>query len=227
MGVSVAGRRRGGDDRFVSGTLFAFVLAPVLGVVGGCGAEGLVRRNRPACGTGRGVLLVVVTLLVVGVAAWRTTGDGAWWRAAVLALAAVAVPLSAVDLTERRIPDLVLYPAFALAAVLLGADALAGHHGGALVRALLAAVVLYAGALALLLARRDSLGYGDAKILAYQGMYAGYVGWDRVLGALLLAFAAAAVAALVLTARRGGGRSHRVAFAPYVLGATLAAVLIR
>lgn len=206
---------------------FAFAVAPVLGVVSGCGAEVLVRRARPAVGWGRLVLLVAVAVLVVGVAAWRIAGAGGWWQSAVLVLAVVVVPLSAVDLSEQRVPDVVLVPAFALGMVLLGLDAVTRHHGAALVRGVLAAVALYAGALVLLLAARDSLGYGDVKSLAYLGVYTGYLGWGRVLGALLLTFAAAAVAALAMRARGGGGGSRRIAFAPYTLGAMLAAVLVR
>jgi prepilin signal peptidase PulO-like enzyme (type II secretory pathway) len=90
---------------------------------------------------------------------------------------------------------------------------------------MLAASALYAGALVLLLSACDSLGYGDVKALAYQGLYAGYVGWGRVLGALLLTFIAAAAAALALRAVRSWRVRPRLAFAPCVLGATLAAVL--
>lgn len=206
---------------------FALAVAPALGVVSGCGAEVLVRRARPTVGWRRLALLVAVAVLVVGVTAWRVSGAGDWWQSAVLVLAAVAVPLSAVDLSEQHIPDVVLVPAFALGIVLLSLDAFTRHHGVALVRGLLAAAALYAGALVLLLAARDSLGYGDVKALSYQGIYTAYLGWGRVLGVLLLTFAAAAVAALALSARRGDGRSRRVAFAPYVLGAMLAAALIR
>jgi leader peptidase (prepilin peptidase) / N-methyltransferase len=211
----------------VSGVSFAFAVAPALGVASGCGAEVLVRRARPAVGRGRLVLLVAAAVLVVGVTAWRIAGAGGWWQTAVLVLAVVAVPISAMDLSEQRIPDAVLAPASTLGALLLGLDAAASHRGGTLVRAVLAAAVLYAGALVLLLAARDSLGYGDVKALSYQGIYTGYLGWGLVLGALLLTFATAAVAALALAVRRRGGRSRRVAFAPYVLGSMLAAVLIR
>lgn len=48
-----------------------------------------------------------------------------------------------------------------------------------------------------------------------------------MLSALLLTFTGAAIAALVLAARRTSGRSGRLAFAPYLLCATLAAVLLR
>ena len=169
----------------------------------------------------------MAAVLVVGAAAWRLADAGIWWQAAVLALAVAAVPLSAVDVAEQHIPDLVLAPAFALALVLLGADAADGHHGGALLRAVLAVLALYAGALVLLLAARDSLGFGDVKALSYQGAYTGYLGWGRVLGALLLAFTAAALAAAVLAAVRHSGRAARLAFAPYLVGATLAVVLLR
>ena len=225
LGARVAGRRPQADDRFVSGVLAAVMLGPVLGAVSGRGAEALVRRTRPARGRSRLALLVAVAVLVVGTAACRLADTGAWWQAAVLALAVVAVPLSAVDLVEQRIPDVVLGPAFTLAAVLLGADAVAGHRGGTLLRAVLAAAVLYAGALVLLLGARDSLGYGDVKALAYQGLYTGYLGWGPVLGALLLTFSAAAVAAAALAVVRRSERGSRLAFAPYVLGAAVAVVL--
>jgi leader peptidase (prepilin peptidase)/N-methyltransferase len=205
----------------------AALLAPVLGAASGYGAEALVRRVHPARGWRRIVLMIAVAVLVIGAVAWQLAGAGIWWQAAVLALAVVAVPLSAMDLAEQRIPNRLLGPASVLALALLGLDAATGHRGGALVRAVLAAGVLYTGAVIVLLAVRDSLGYGDAKALAYQGVYTGYLGWSRVLGALLLAFAAAALAAAVLVAVRRGGRPARIASAPYLVGATLTVVLLR
>lgn len=210
----------------MSGVLAA-ALGPVLGVASGCGAEALLRRPGEAANCRRLVLLAVVAVVLVAAAAWRVAGSGVWWQAAVLALAVVAVPLSAVDLAEQRIPNLVLGPAFALGLLLLALDAATGHHGGAFVRALLAAATLYAGALVLLLATHDSLGYGDVKTLTYQGLYTGYLGWGRVLSALLLTFAAAALAALTLATVRGRQAGRRLAFAPYLLAATLATVLLR
>ena len=172
------------------------------------------------------MLLLSAAVALIAVAAWRVAGAGVWWQMAVLLLAMVTVPLSAVDLADQRIPNLVLGPAFVLGLLLLGLDAAAGHHGGAFVRSLLAAAALYAGALVVLLAARDSLGYGDVKALAYQGLYTGYLGWGRVLSALLLTFAAA-LAALTLATVRGRQAGRRLAFAPYLLAATLATVLLR
>lgn len=221
----MAARNARGDDRFVSGVHLALVLvtAPVLGTASGCGAEALLRRARPDAGPRRSALLITVSVLVVAVAALGSAGIGGWRQAAVLLLAAVAVPLSAVDLAEHRIPNLVLGPAFALTVLLLGLDAVTRHQSADLVRALLAACALYAGALALLLSARNSLGYGDVKALAYQGFCTGYLSWGRVLGALLATFIAAAVAVIALHAGTG---ARRVALAPYLLAPTLAAALV-
>lgn len=144
------------------------------------------------------MLLVAAAVLVVGAAVWRTSGDGVSWRAAVLALAVVAVPLSAVDLAEQRIPDLLLYPACALAALLLGADAATGHRGVALVRA--------AGCRGAL-CRRAGLAAGGPRLAWVWGRQSPYLpgclyrlsGVGRVLGTLLLPFTAAALAAVALT----------------------------
>ena len=210
----------------MSGVLAAALLGPVLGAASGCGAEALLCRSGSPANWRRSMLLTSAAVALVAVTAWHMASAGAWWQAAVLVLAAVTVPLSAMDLAEQRIPNRMLYPAFALAVLLLGLDAAAGHHGGALLRALLGAATLYAGALVLLLAARDSLGHGDAKALAYQGLYTGYLGWGRVLSALLLTFTAAALAALVLAAARRREDARRLAFAPYLLGATLVVVLL-
>lgn len=210
----------------MSGVLAAALLGPVLGAASAYGAEALLRRPGRTANCRRLVLLTVVAAALVAATAWRVAGAAPWWQAAVLVLAVVAVPLSAVDLAEQRIPALVLGPAFALGLLLLAVDAATGHHGGAFVRALLAAAALYGGALVLLLAARDSLGYGDVKALAYQGLYTGYLGWGRVLSALLLTFTAAALAAVALAAARGREGSRRLAFAPHLLGATLTVVLL-
>lgn len=210
----------------MSGTWSAALAGLTLGTASGWAAQTLACRIRRAHHPWRGVLLRAAGVTVVAVTTWGAAGTGVWWHAAVLTLAAVAVPISAIDLAERRIPDRILLPAFAFTVGSLALDAAATHNSSALLRALLAAAVLYAGALAVLLVVDDSLGYGDVKALAYQGLCAGYLGWGRVLAALLLTFTAAAAAALVLCARHRRARRASLALAPYLLAATLAAVLL-
>jgi len=223
-GAPVAGARHAVDDRIMSAASplpFAAV-AVAAGLVSGCSALALLRRaGRPAsrwCGT----VLVAAALLVAGVVAWRFEGRS-WLAPAYLLLAVVAVPLAVVDVAEHRIPDVIIKPGFVLALLLLGTDALHSHHAGPLLRALLAALVVYAAALALILSTREAMGLGDSKLLALSALWLGYLGWDRVLAGLLLAFAAAALVAgvLILAGRRGA----RLPMAPFLLLGTLAAVL--
>jgi leader peptidase (prepilin peptidase)/N-methyltransferase len=147
-------------------------------------------------------------------AATAVLGLGAGWRGLAGAMLGVSlVPVVAVDLTHRLIPDVVVAPA-ALAAAAAGAAAdpgrwwvpLAGGAGGAAVP------------LALSLAHPDGMGLGDVKLAALLGAVLGLA----VIPALLVAFTAGAVAGGVLLARLGArARSVGIPFAPFLAGGGL------
>lgn len=168
--------------------------------------------------------LIGMSVLVIAATSVRFA-TRPWLCPAYLVLAAVSVPLSTVDIAEHRLPDRILKPALAGVAVLL---AFAAAHSGmadAYVRAVLAALLLYAGAVALALLTSGGLGWGDTKLLALSGLCLGYLGWGRVLFGMCLAFAAASVAAAVpMTMGRRAPRS-RIAIGPFLLGATLIGAL--
>jgi leader peptidase (prepilin peptidase) / N-methyltransferase len=185
----------------------------------------LARRAGPGRDPRRLALLICASLLVAGVVTWRFADHG-WLYSAYLVLAAVAVPLAVVDLAEHRIPDRVVKPAILLLALLLGLDALAEHDAAPLARALVAAAALYIAALALTLAGPQSLGWGDTKLLAFTGLCLGPLGWNVVLGAMLIAFAAAGLGALLLRASGRLPPGRRIALAPYLLLGTLAGVVV-
>jgi leader peptidase (prepilin peptidase)/N-methyltransferase len=183
-------------------------------------AEALVRRTRPGAGRWRPVVFAQLSVLLLTAVAVRYRGEPSL-AAAYLVLAAVAVPISVSDVAEHRIPDRVLGPACALTGVLLAVDAAVRHTPAAFVRALLCAVVLGAGALAVLLVSEESLGLGDAKLLAYTAACAGYRGWGVMLAGLLLTLVAAAAGGLVL---RLAGRLRpgaQIPLAPYALLSTV------
>lgn len=193
-----------------------------VGLVSGCGAEALVRRAGRPASRWRSALLVVGALVVAGAVAWRFEGRLSLAPAYFL-LALVAVPLAAVDVAEHRIPDVIVKPAFLLALLLLAAHALPTRQEVPLLRALLAALAVYAAALALILITREAMGFGDGKLLAASALWLGYLGSGRVLEGLLLAFAAAALAAGALVV--SGRRQARLPMAPFLLLGTLVAVL--
>jgi leader peptidase (prepilin peptidase)/N-methyltransferase len=187
-------------------------------------AEALVRRTRPGAGRWRPVVFALLSVLSLTAVAVRYRGEPSL-AAAYLVLAAVAVPLSAVDLAEHRIPDRILVPACALSTALLAVDAAVRHTPAAFVRALLCAVVLEAGALAVILVSEESLGLGDAKLLAYTAACAGYRAWGVMLAGLLLTLAAAATGSLALRLVGRLPRGARMPLAPYALLSTVLVLL--
>lgn len=197
-------------------------VAMAVGLGSGCGAQVLVSRAGLPASRWRVAALVAAALVIAGAVAWRFEGLP-WLAPAYFLLALVAVPLAAVDVVEHRIPDVIVKPAFLLALLLLAAHALHTRQEGPLLRALLAALAVYAAALALILATREAMGFGDGKLLAASALWLGYLGWSRVLEGLLLAFAAAALAAGALVV--SGRRQARMPMAPFLLLGTLVAVL--
>lgn len=220
----VADQRRPIDDRFMvaASSLSLAAVAVAVGLASGCGAQFLVRRAGRPVSHWRTAALVAAALVIAGAVARRFEGLP-WLAPTYLLLALVAVPLAAVDVAEHRIPDVIVRPTFLLAVLLLAAHALHTRQEAPLLRALLAALVVYAAALALILATREAMGFGDGKLLAVSALLLGYLGWSRVLEGLLLAFVAAALAAGGLVA--SGRRQARLPMAPFLLLGTLVAVL--
>ena len=152
-----------------------------------------------------------------GLLAWRYPVSGtlmvATCHASILALIVVT------DLEARLVPNVVVVPAMALAAVL-----------AAVVWPRLAPQMLLGGAvgflffLVLVLIYPRGMGWGDVKLAGYVGLIAGY---PRVLVCLLIAILAGGVAAAgLLLSGRGGWRSY-MPYAPFLaLGGALALLFL-
>lgn len=133
-------------------------------------------------------------------------------------LVAVLVPATAIDLRERRIPNALT----GAGAIVAGALGLTFDPSGQLGRT--AAAVGAVGFLLLVrLPRPDGLGLGDVKLTGVLGLCLG----PEVAVALVLAFAAGSVVAVVVLA--GGGRralrTATVPFGPYLAGGAVAALV--
>src|SRR5712691_6168623 len=72
-------------------------------------------------------------------------------------LGALGVALSAIDIAVHRLPNRLTLPAYPVLVALLAVAAVTGHHGGALVRALLAGVALAVAYLLLAVLRPGQL----------------------------------------------------------------------
>lgn len=155
---------------------------------------------------------------------------GQWWAAVLVLLALVvfgtcAVVLVVADVREHRLPNRWTLRLAAGGMITLGAAALALGEPGRLASALGGAVA-YLVVLALLhLASRQGLGMGDVKLAGGLGVYAGWLGWEQVLTAGILAFVVGGLLALgLILARRATGSTHLPFGPPMILGA--AAVLV-
>jgi leader peptidase (prepilin peptidase)/N-methyltransferase len=149
------------------------------------------------------LVLVVIALVAIGL---RHELVG------VLYLAAVTPELCRVDVVERRLPNALVLPGFAFAAVGLIFGCLAAGR----LPTLPVAVSLAVGGFFLLLAVAGGMGMGDVKLAAVLALAASAVSVLLVIGTVIVAFLVAGVAALVLLAARDG--TAGIPFGPYLLG---------
>ncbi|MFD2092366.1 prepilin peptidase [Blastococcus deserti] len=150
-------------------------------------------------------------------------------RPATLALAwaaGAAVVLGAVDLAMHRLPDRITFPAYAVCAAALLADAALLGTWAALVRAVLAAAAAFALAAGAAAISPQGLGFGDVKLLGLLGLVLGWFGWGILLAGVFLGLLTGAIASLLLLATRRAGWRTAVPFGPPLLaGAVLALTL--
>jgi leader peptidase (prepilin peptidase)/N-methyltransferase len=145
---------------------------------------------------------------------------------AYLVLVAVTAPLTAVDLTVRKLPDRLLVPAAAAAIGLLAVAAVREGTWHAVGRALLAALLLAVIFLALAIAAGGSFGLGDVKLLAVSGLYLGYLGWRQVVAGVFATFLIAALAGVGVAIHTRQFAATTIALGPAILGGTLVSLLV-
>ena len=147
--------------------------------------------------------------------------------AELLTFAALAVAcglLTAIDLAVFRLPDAIVLPLYPVVLAGLAAAAALSGDWGALGRAVAAGAALLAFYFVLALINPSGLGLGDVKLSGVLGMFLGWLGWPAVMAGTLAAFAINAAVALVLLAARRVGAKSGIAFGPaMVLGAAAGA----
>jgi leader peptidase (prepilin peptidase)/N-methyltransferase len=179
--------------------------------------------DEPLPAPSRSVLAAATAILFVLVAAVLGLS---WELPAYLFFAAVAVVLTAIDLRHHLLPNAVVLPALGIGLVLLSIAAAGESAWGALLRAVLGALVLFVLYLVLALISPAGLGMGDVKLAAVLGLFLAYQGWGALfVGAVLASMIGALVGLAVLASRRGGLRSD-VPFGPSMLAGALLAVIV-
>jgi prepilin signal peptidase PulO-like enzyme (type II secretory pathway) len=164
----------------------------------------------------RGAAFRATIPLLGGVAAVAAGARAGLHFEAVLAAAFVGVlaAISWVDLEERRVPNVFVLPATAVALLAQGL-----LHTDRFLECVLAGLGAALFFFVALLISRNSVGMGDVKLALLIGVVLG----DDVVGALFVACVVAALVGVVMIARSGvGARKQAIPFAPFLaLGAVL------
>ena len=146
--------------------------------------------------------------------------------AAYSCFAVMGAVVSATDLAARRIPNLIVTPAYPITAVLLVVASISSGPCWPLARAGIAAGGLAAFYLVLGLAFPAGVGLGDVKWAGISGAYLGWLAWSPVLTGTLIGFLTAAVA--LLAASIVGRHQSTLPMAPFMtLGAIVAVLATR
>lgn len=179
-----------------------------------CGASISLRYPLVEAGT---AALFAATALLIGA---RAVLPAYWWAVA------VAVALALTDLDVRRIPNRILYPGTAVAAVLLAAGALLDGEPGALLRALAGGAAYFGFLLLVALAARGGFGFGDVKLAFLLGMFLAHASWSVLVVGVFASFLAGGGAALVLLLARRAKRGDAIPFGPAMIAGAFLAMAV-
>jgi leader peptidase (prepilin peptidase)/N-methyltransferase len=144
-----------------------------------------------------------------------------WELPAYLYLAAVAIALALIDLDVMRLPDKIVLPSYAVAVALLVPVSLAAGDLSAVVRGLLAAVLLYVFYLVISF---WGMGGGDVKLAPLLGFYLGWLGWGAVAFGAFAGFLLGGLVGAILLTLKLASRKSKIPFGPYMLAGAFLAV---
>lgn len=190
-----------------------------------CGSPIGLFQGCDDCGMGstRTAATAFATGLLFAVSAWRF--GPVWVLGAYLFFAAMSVALFITDIDHKRIPNRITYPGTPLAALLLAGTAALDGVAEFVPRALLGALVYSAAFAVVYLVARGGFGFGDVKLAVSLGIFATFLGWDRL---FLSGMATAAIGGIValgaLLAGKAGAKTE-IPYGPPMIAGTWAAIL--
>jgi leader peptidase (prepilin peptidase)/N-methyltransferase len=158
-----------------------------------------------------------------------------WWIAAtrfdddltvlcVGVLISVGLRLMLIDIDTHLLPSGIVYRAIAVAIPLLSLAAISDDTGS-ITTMLLGAVIMWFLMKTLEVLSRGDLGGGDVRLALLLGLYTGWLSLEHLAVAVVTAFAAAGLFALLLIVLRRAGRRTHIAFGPFLIAGALFAVL--
>jgi leader peptidase (prepilin peptidase) / N-methyltransferase len=170
------------------------------------------------------VTLASVTACLFGLLAWRVGVRPE--LLAYSALAAVGVPLAAIDVLEQRLPAKLLMPAYPIVAALFTLAAIADHNGTAILRSLAGMIFMLVFYLIIALAAPGALGAADIRLAGLLGFALGWRGWTTLIGGALLGLLYGGLTGATMIAMRRASRHTLIPFGPALIVGTFTALLL-
>ncbi|CAB4661761.1 unannotated protein [freshwater metagenome] len=164
-----------------------------------------------------------------------TASSALWWIAANQfaedltvfsfgVLISVGIRLMLIDIDTHLLPSGIVYRAIAIAVPLLTLAAVTDSTGS-IVTMFVGAVIMWFLMKTLEVLSRGDLGGGDVRLGLLLGLYTGWLSLEHLAVAVVTAFAAAGLFALLLIVLRRAGRRTHIAFGPFLIAGALFAVL--
>lgn len=221
QGDAVLSAAANGDPTSVLAVLGIGLIGCILSPI----AELLISRLLPRLGGPPRLQTRVTTAAVTAIAcaAFAARFGGALSLLAFLLLAVLGVQLARIDVALHLLPNPLVLMLLTGGFLLLLLPGIFDKQSDDLLRAVLGAVILFAGYLLLGLISPGGIGMGDVKLAAPVGLYLGYLGWTQLLYGGLLGFILNGVVTVLVLSRKGRDKATEVAHGPSMLGA-LAAV---
>lgn len=173
------------------------------------------------------VYLVVALTLNISVALFMKLFYDDRWQEIVRVLLVISVLWACawVDVKSRIIPNKILLVGLLIRCVLIAVETLLSPSevGYIFLSSIVAAIALFIGSFLCRLVSRDSIGFGDVKLLAFMGFC---LQNDRIWGAIFLSAFVAFVYSLYLVLFKKANRKTEIPFAPLLLAGTIAASII-
>ncbi|WP_420870294.1 prepilin peptidase [Microbacterium saccharophilum] len=136
---------------------------------------------------------------------------------AYLYLAAISIALALIDLDTRRLPDVIVLPAYLVLAALFVVACLLGAPWEGLLRAAIGGVALYAFYFLLRLVRPGGMGGGDVKLAGVLGPALGWLGWGSLIVGAFAAFLLGGVIGIARMLARRATRKTAIPFGPWMI----------
>ncbi|MFR0367546.1 prepilin peptidase [Streptomyces sp. MCC20] len=189
--------------------------------------NGWLGRSRCADGDSYGPRTPALAAATAVVCAAVATAVGARPELMVwLVLIPMGVLLATVDVTVKRLPDVLTLPLAVSTLALLGVAAALPGTDGSWGRALLGSLALGAFCLVLFLVNPAAFGFGDVKLALTIGAVTGWYGWDILIAGTFAGFVLFVLYGLSLIAARRADRKTAQPLGPFLLAGAVFGVLL-